>query len=201
MEIIEPLVETGDILDLGVVDSRRKRRGTEVQLEQKHPNLLFRQICEINANCIGVDIDDEGVRILNEQGYNTLNANVESMELNKSFDTIVAGEIIEHLLNPGLFLKNMVRHLKPEGRLVITTPNPFYAKQSWKIWRYNRPQVHEEHTCWFDPITLNYLCSLSGLIPESIYWIQPDSKSIKTLPSRARSYFSQNFMIVAKIAS
>jgi SAM-dependent methyltransferase len=159
LEVINPLVKSGKILDLGVVDSRRMRHETSERLEAK-ANLLFRQICKINPKTLGVDIDDAGIDILREEGYHVRTANVMTMNLGEQFDVIVAGEIIEHLDNPGQFLQNMRRHLRENGTLVISTPNPFYIKQFWKIWRYNRPQVHEEHTCWFDPLTLSYLNKL-----------------------------------------
>jgi len=41
----------------------------------------------------------------------------------KSYDTIIAGEIIEHLARPFEFLEECHRMLKPKGRLIITTPN------------------------------------------------------------------------------
>lgn len=200
MEVIAPLVQTGKVLDLGVVASRRARRDTEDQIKRHYPNMLFRRISEINPGCLGIDIDEKGVEILREQGYNTKAADVITMDLDERFDTIVAGEIIEHLPNAGQFLTNMARHLNEQGTLVITTPNPFYSKQSWKIWRYNRPQVHEEHTCWFDPITLCNLCRMSGLEPYEIYWVQAKANAVKALPSRLRSYFSHSFMVLAKKA-
>ncbi len=39
------------------------------------------------------------------------------------FDAIVAGEIIEHVFDTDLFLKKIHRLLKPQGRLILTTPN------------------------------------------------------------------------------
>jgi len=44
--------------------------------------------------------------------------------LNKKFDVIIAGELIEHLENTGIFLENVKRHLKKEGVFFLTTPNP-----------------------------------------------------------------------------
>jgi len=42
-----------------------------------------------------------------------------------SFDTIVAGEIIEHIENPASFLKGCHKILKDDGQLLLTTPNPY----------------------------------------------------------------------------
>ena len=200
MDVIEPLVRTGSVLDMGIVDSRRGKRDSGSQLKTKTVTSLFRKICDKNPDTLGVDIDAEGIEILNKHGFNTRHENVITMDLGQTFDTIVAGELIEHLPNPGTFLENMSRHLKPYGTLVITTPNPFYSKQAWKIWRHSQPSVHEEHTCWFDPITLNTLCQMSGLKVDKIYWVQKKKSFLKTLPTRFRGYFSHSFIVLAKPA-
>ena len=200
MDVIEPLVRTGSVLDMGIVDSRRGKRDSGSQLKTKTVTSLFRKICDKNPDTLGVDIDAEGIEILNKHGFNTRHENVITMDLGQTFDTIVAGELIEHLPNPGTFLENMSRHLKPDGTLVITTPNPFYSKQAWKIWRHSQPSVHEEHTCWFDPITLNTLCQMSGLKVDKIYWVQKKKSFLKTLPARFRGYFSHSFIVLAKPA-
>lgn len=201
MEIISHLVKGRKTLDLGVIDSRRNRQGTAERLEKKSANLLFRRICEVNPETLGVDIDDEGINMLRQQGFNTKKADVMTMDLGQQYQVIIAGELIEHLPDPGQFLRNMRKHLTPDGTILITTPNPFCWRQVWKIWLYNKPQVHEEHTCWFDPITLHHLCYLSGLDPYATYWIQPDNSSVlKTWPRLFRNYFSDYFMILAKPA-
>ncbi|MFH0889588.1 MAG: methyltransferase domain-containing protein [Candidatus Aenigmatarchaeota archaeon] len=41
----------------------------------------------------------------------------------KNFDTVVAGDIIEHLLHPHSFFHECHRILKPGGRLILTTSN------------------------------------------------------------------------------
>src|SRR3954470_21972789 len=86
------------VMDLGCVDSRPARHDAAARIEYK-ANLLHKRIAEINPNTLGVDIDPEGVRILNEQGFKAIVGNVEEMDLGKQFDTIIAGEIIEHLEN------------------------------------------------------------------------------------------------------
>jgi len=41
-----------------------------------------------------------------------------------SFDTVFAGEVIEHVSDPVRFLKRIYMTLKPGGRIILSTPNP-----------------------------------------------------------------------------
>ena len=43
----------------------------------------------------------------------------------ESFDTIIAGETVEHLENPSQFLREAKVILKPGGTLLLSTPNPY----------------------------------------------------------------------------
>jgi len=200
MKVIDPLVRNQKTLDLGVVDSRRQKYASGDRYETKTATSLHNAIHTLNSQVLGIDIDEAGVNLLSESGFNVQVNDVMTMDLGYRYDTIIAGDIIEHLPNPGAFLSNMVRHLEPNGTLVITTPNPFYVKQAWKIWRYNRPQVHEEHTCWFCPTTLTNLCHMSGLRVTSIYWIQKRGQWIRTGPQHLRDHFSASFMLLASPA-
>ena len=199
MSLIGKYVSTGDVLDLGCVDARPSREDSKSRLDRK-PDVLFRCITNVNPGTLGIDIDEEGVRVLQELGYNVQCADVETMDLGRQFDAIVAGEIIEHLENPGVFLRNLKLHLKPGGTLIVSTPNPFYTGQTWKIWRYGSPQVHEDHMGWQDPTTLNQLLVRTGFDPVDGCWIQPHSKLFKTWKRLFRPYFAHSFLIVAKHA-
>jgi 2-polyprenyl-3-methyl-5-hydroxy-6-metoxy-1,4-benzoquinol methylase len=199
-EIIEPYVR-GDcrVMDLGCVDARHARHNSTTRIEYK-ANLLHKRIAEVNPRVLGVDIDREGISVLKSKGFNVTVADVQTMDLDRQFDTVVAGEIIEHLENPGGFLRNMHQHLRPGGVIIISSPNPFYAGSSWKIWRYGKPAVHEEHVSWQDPTTLTQLLKRTGFEPIEGYWIQPIPKLFKTWKRLLRPYFSHSFMIVAEKA-
>jgi 2-polyprenyl-3-methyl-5-hydroxy-6-metoxy-1,4-benzoquinol methylase len=197
--IIQKYIAGNAVMDLGCVDSRRQRVDSTTRIERK-PNMLHKRIATANPGVLGVDIDPEGVAALNAQGYQTVVADVETMDLGRQFDTIVAGEIIEHLENPGRFLRNLARHLRDGGILIISTPNPFYAGSAWKIWRYGQPAVHEEHMGWQDPITLRQLLVRTGFEPREGYWVQPPHsllKRVKLWKRLLRPYFSESFMLVA----
>ena len=64
-----------------------------------------------------------------------LTANVLEDELPGGFDLVFANQIIEHLVYPTQLLECLKRLLKPAGRLVITTPNGHYLKNSLPSYR------------------------------------------------------------------
>jgi 2-polyprenyl-3-methyl-5-hydroxy-6-metoxy-1,4-benzoquinol methylase len=184
------------VLDLGCVDARPARRTG--QTSAGAADLLFRRIVEMNPETLGVDVDAEGVAALVRAGYHAVCADAQTMDIGRTFDTIVAGEIIEHVENSGLFLRTLGRHLRPSGKLILTTPNPFYALQTWKIWRHGRPRCHEGHLMWFDPLTLTALLRRTGFKPIEGYWIQPHRHWIKGWKQLFRAYFSHSLVVVAE---
>jgi hypothetical protein len=95
----------------------------------------------------------------------------------------------------------MRKHLKGDGVIIISTPNPFYQGSSWKIWRYGKPAVHEDHMGWQDPTTLGQLLKRTGFEPFDGYWIQPTPNVFKTWKRLLRPYFSHTFMMLARPAT
>jgi len=79
-------------------------------------------------------------------GKNSIIGDAQSMSFkDESFDTVIAGELIEHLPNPENFLKESKRVLKKNGILIITTPN----KKSW-VNRILKSSFHRGHISLFD---------------------------------------------------
>src|SRR3954453_15447521 len=89
-EIIQNYVRPDrDVMDLGCVDSRPARHDAAARFEYK-ANLLHKRLPGVNKNEVGGDIDPEGTKVLNAAGYNVIVADVETMDLGRQFDTIVA---------------------------------------------------------------------------------------------------------------
>jgi SAM-dependent methyltransferase len=51
------------------------------------------------------------------------------------YDLIVSCEGIEHIANPGLFLKSAREHLNPGGTVVVTTPNTWHSAARLKYFQ------------------------------------------------------------------
>lgn len=83
----------------------------------------------VNSNakeCLGLTISQKGVEIYKKKGHNVILADCQNYEMPEEygqFDVIFAGELIEHLPNPGLFIENCRKWLKDDGVLILTTPN------------------------------------------------------------------------------
>jgi len=145
-------VKNKKVLDVGCIEHR---------LENKNKDRIWvhdflRNTCK---EVTGIDIVKEDIIKLRKEGYNVYYSNAETFKLNKKFEVIFAGELIEHLSNPGLFLNKCKDHLEKDGILIITTPNAFSLKRIFNIiLKYtNDPSVNKEHTCWFSPKVLKEL--------------------------------------------
>jgi len=74
----------------------------------------------------GADISEKGVEMARKKGIKAFRVDVDGESLpfeNNYFDAIYAGAIIEHLFDPDHFLDEVYRVLKPNGILVLDTPN------------------------------------------------------------------------------
>ncbi|HEX2920285.1 MAG TPA: class I SAM-dependent methyltransferase [Bacteroidales bacterium] len=88
-----------------------------------------------------------------------------------SYDCITLWHVLEHFHNPGEYMKEISRLLKPDGRCIIALPNSSsydasHYKEYWAAWDVPR------HLWHFTPSTVNSFLAQSGF----------EMLSIKSLP-------------------
>nr|WP_172632601.1 methyltransferase domain-containing protein [Methanotorris igneus] len=164
-----------------------------------------------------MDIDKERISQLKNKGYNVIYDDVQKFEnlkkLNKKFDVIVAGEIIEHLENPGLFLDKVKEFLKEDGILIITTPNMLSLRfiirhtlfgQESPFWKNRDDEIRYGHVIGFSKMLLENLLLRKGYkILEIRYTIKDEYSGVKgnieKLISKIFPRFSPNLIVICKI--
>ncbi len=117
----------------------------------------------------GLDLEIPQGKDFPENRY--FEGSAESFNLPISPDIIFAGDLIEHLSNPGLFLGSSSKHLKPNGKLIITTPNCFSLFNLAEKLTKTEPTVNKDHTCYFNLKTLTQLLNKNGWQVESVGYI------------------------------
>ena len=148
-EVVLPLIAGPSVLDVGCASRFGKPDWGHGLLSEALPELE------------GIDIDEPVIRELQAKGFTVHLGDAQHFDLRRKFDTVFAGELIEHLDDPHGFLQSVRRHLEPGGRLVLTTPNAFYFGNFLYRWG-GHGQVHPQHTCWFCEDTLRSLLERNG---------------------------------------
>jgi 2-polyprenyl-3-methyl-5-hydroxy-6-metoxy-1,4-benzoquinol methylase len=185
IEAVLQAVKGTDILNLGCVNhsvpsnEAEKKRWLHARLQEKFPS----------ANVLGLDIDHENVARMRSLGMNAEVGDAERLSYRAQFDTIILGEILEHLANPGACLEGCRQALKPGGRLVISTPNIFSAMLTLMYLKNFDRAFNREHVVWFCAQTLRALVERCGFQVESFRFVDdlaPDV--VRDTPYRLFTY-------------
>jgi len=134
---------------------------------------LHARIKGVARELLGVDYLESEVKKLQEKGFNIIHGDVtQPINLSKKFDVVVAGDIVEHLVNFEGFFKNLTRLLAPGGMVILSTPNPFYAGEFHYVSFKRSYLINPEHTCWIDPMAMKQLISRFGFDIREIHFIK-----------------------------
>ncbi|MEP7147996.1 MAG: methyltransferase domain-containing protein [Acidobacteriota bacterium] len=137
--------------------------------------LLHKDLAEVSSDLYGFDFDQEGIDVLASKGFDNLfRADLEKLQevgVDKQFDVIIAGEMIEHLNNPGLFLNGIKRFMDRHTRLVITTINAYSGMRFFvyglRGQRGSLEPVHPDHVAYYSYSTLKLLLQRHGFDVEN----------------------------------
>jgi SAM-dependent methyltransferase len=155
IEFITSYVTAKSVIDLGFVDESR------MVSKQAIGTWLHATVARNAFSAVGIDSDPDGVTLARELGYEAHAADCEDREALAGLglepaDVVVAGELIEHLDQPGRFLEAITVLIKPTGTLLITTPNAL-SMTNFLGSLMRREFVNPDHVSWFSWHTLRTL--------------------------------------------
>jgi 2-polyprenyl-3-methyl-5-hydroxy-6-metoxy-1,4-benzoquinol methylase len=160
------LLEDKEILDVGCANGYMKQ------------DWIHKYIVQKSKKTLGLDIDKQAIENIKKKfGLDVIYGDAQNFELNQKFDLVHAGELIEHLDCPAGFLKSVHKHLVPDGKLILTTPNA-YRIVNFLYNIFGRLEVNKEHTCWYCDVTLTQLLKRNNFMIEKIDYIPHKSISI-----------------------
>jgi SAM-dependent methyltransferase len=120
-----------DIIDLGTADARM----LEI-INRKYPG----------ARCVGVELSGDLVEFGKAMfpHLRIIEGDVQSLDFpDGSFDVAVATALIEHLPDPGLFMREVKRVLRRGGIFVPTSPDPFWESIATRVGHLSKGQHHK----------------------------------------------------------
>ena len=157
LSYIVDLVRGRRVLDVGAVD-----HVAEQHLRHNH---LHVNIARVAATCVGADVEAEGVDALTKEGYDVRVADITASNfpeiVGTDFEVLVAGELIEHIERPDMLMENARKVLRSDGRLILTSPNPYSIHL---IGYYARGRVEEnvDHIVYYFPSGIAELADRHG---------------------------------------
>jgi len=114
-------------------------------------------------NAIGIDRNNGKLDFMRERcSGNTFEKKELSHYDKETFDHIICIEVLEHLENPALVVKEISRVLKVGGKVVIATPD--YSKPMWRMAELFTPYKDDHHNN-FTMDKLDRLCEKYNLMP------------------------------------
>lgn len=163
--IIQEICQGKAVLDIGCVHHDIENVSSA--------DWLHGSIAEVAGLVLGVDYLEGAVKALANRGYNVIAGDVNfPLPIERRFDVIVVGNLIEHLSSFSGLMENINRLLADDGVALISTANPFFREQYFYSALKNDIIVNPEHTCWIDPVTLNQLSSRFGLETAEVLWVK-----------------------------
>ena len=160
---IPKLVQGLRVLDIGCVEHNLENR--------KRGHWLHDRLVQSADSVLGLDYEVDQVEQMKREGYDAIAADATDFSLSKEFDAIVAGELIEHVLNPGLFLECARKHLAPNGILIMTTPNANCLVYFLENLILGHEIDNPDHVSIYSPTTISLLLKKSGYTVDGIVFL------------------------------
>lgn len=151
-----------NVLHIGCVGFADLQTSQRVELAEKSLHYALTK----SANTVGVDYSREAINYFQEHNVfnNVLHGNAEHLEelgLEQKFDVVVAGDIIEHLTNPGRMLDGIHSICRPDTLVIITTPHAF-GLLSFLRFLANRFVEGQEHVFTMNSQNIQHMAERHG---------------------------------------
>jgi hypothetical protein len=148
-------IENKKILYIGSVDD-------DIQNISKHKP-IHEMVANFSQNTLGVYHSQEVSSDVSASGLKAVTADLETMDLEDTFDALISADNFEHLSNYGNMLERVSKHLSAQGVFLVSSPNPASLVRILELLFFRKVKTNKEHTCWFTGQVLDQLAGRFGL--------------------------------------
>ena len=131
------------------------------------------RIAKVAKRAVAAELMPELCEHYNAKGFDFRHVDATSdVDLGDRFDRVFIGDVIEHVNDPVALLNFAKRHLKPDGRILVTTPNPFAPRFRQHRRQRNTKYVmaNLEHTRWVSISNMHEIVWRAGLEMVALHW-------------------------------
>jgi len=146
-----------------LLDTFEKYRKTNNILDIGAGNGFFLEIAKARGwNVFGTELTDQSVLVCEKKDIQMKKGCLHEVGFDENqFDVITSFEVIEHINNPTKVVAEMLRILRDNGRVYITTPN-FNSILRYRLKSKYDVIEYPNHLCYFTKKTLGKLFSDAG---------------------------------------
>jgi len=154
------------------------------------------RIARVAKRVVAAELMPELCEHYNAKGFDFRCVDATSdVDLGERFDRVFIGDVIEHVNDPIALLNFAKRHLRPGGRILVTTPNPFAPR--FRLHRRQRGtryvMANLEHTRWVSISNMHEICWRAELEMVALHW--PLMKKPKKGLKRSAEIFSKKLLL------
>jgi 2-polyprenyl-3-methyl-5-hydroxy-6-metoxy-1,4-benzoquinol methylase len=151
-------------------------------------------IKSVASECLGVDILKPMVERLNADGFECLCVDATSdIDIGKRFDYVHIGDVIEHVNDPIKLIRFAARHLVDVGRIVVSTPNPYFYQNIIRVLREGMLVANFEHVTWIGESMAQEIAYRAGVDLIKIYRPVSRRRSVAAIQKINLGLFSDKY--------
>lgn len=201
VDLVAKLVSGKRVVHFGCVDHLPL-----LEHRRKTGNWLHEILTDSCTDLVGVDINEAGIKYMMDAGFETYNSNVvterpPSEIVSRKWDYIVAGEVLEHIDDPVMFLKAIrEKYGTCTERIIVTVPNALNYT-NFRFALRNVEMINSDHRFWFTPFTLAKVAMQAGIEVEDFDLCGDDTPSLFSVKwwLRDRPLFRNRIVLRGKL--